>query len=289
MCRFIFYQGKPIRIRNLIRDPVHSLINQSFNSEKRRGPLNGDGFGMAWYDPRLSKEPALFRSVRPAWQDANLTELSNLIESPCIMAHVRAATQQTEVTELNCHPFKYGKFTYMHNGDIGGFPYLKRDLCDFLDEPYYHAIRGTTDSEHFFALVMHFLDGSKVENRSTQMVDALTRALHFMLDLKDRKNIRDHFLMNAVLTDGNRAVTMKFSNRDWFESLFINVGNHYQCEGNRCFMVNSGVEKGSTLISSEPLSQDLGWKEVPGNTISLIEEGCVKEQLSLGEILPVEI
>ncbi|MEZ6194623.1 MAG: hypothetical protein R3F20_02680 [Planctomycetota bacterium] len=44
---------------------MNSLIHQSYEAKERFEPLNGDGFGLAWYvegDPK----PARFRSVTPA-------------------------------------------------------------------------------------------------------------------------------------------------------------------------------------------------------------------------------
>jgi len=282
MCRFVFYQGAPIRISSLIKEPRHSLIHQSFSSKMRRGPLNGDGFGLAWYQQDLSSDPALFRSIKPAWNDQNLIELSRIIVSSCVLAHIRAATQHTEVSELNCHPFKYHKFAFMHNGDIGGFPYFKRELCDYLSEPFYHSIRGTTDSEHFFALLMHFMKRHKDQDRSVRMFDAMNDTIGWFMDARDRHSISDHFILNVVFTDGNSSVTVRFSTEEFSESLYMTVGNHYECEGDRCYMVSAGLERGATLVSSEPLSMDEQWKEVPKNTITLIENGVVREQLKAG-------
>ena len=110
MCRFTFYQGKPIRIGSLMTEPKHSLINQSFESEERDEPLNGDGFGLVWYNHQISDRPASFKSISPAWSNNNLLELSSIVESTCIMGHVRAATQGLLVSESNCHPFKWRQF-----------------------------------------------------------------------------------------------------------------------------------------------------------------------------------
>ncbi|XBW35212.1 hypothetical protein QEN19_000775 [Hanseniaspora menglaensis] len=53
MCRFLIYKGNdPIRLSNLLTKPQHSIINQSFDSRlrlDRRRPINGDGFGLAYY------------------------------------------------------------------------------------------------------------------------------------------------------------------------------------------------------------------------------------------------
>ena len=96
MCRFTLYLGPKIRLSSLVVEPKHSIIDQSFHSQSQEEPLNGDGFGIAWYAPGLSEEPALFRSVTPAWNNSNLLELARVVESPLIFAHVRAATRHTQ-------------------------------------------------------------------------------------------------------------------------------------------------------------------------------------------------
>ena len=60
MCRFTFYMGPPIRMSTLVTEPSNSLIHQSVHARQREEPLNGDGFGVAWYLPKLSPEPAVF-------------------------------------------------------------------------------------------------------------------------------------------------------------------------------------------------------------------------------------
>ena len=68
MCRLMLYLGPETRLSSLIVEPRHSLIRQSVHSEEREEPLNGDGFGVGWYASELSLEPAVFRSITPAWK-----------------------------------------------------------------------------------------------------------------------------------------------------------------------------------------------------------------------------
>ncbi|MDT8450859.1 MAG: class II glutamine amidotransferase, partial [Wenzhouxiangellaceae bacterium] len=75
MCRFTFYMGDNIAVADLVTRPENSLIHQSAHAKERPEPLNGDGFGLAWYVPDDPK-PARFRSLTPAWSNANLAELA---------------------------------------------------------------------------------------------------------------------------------------------------------------------------------------------------------------------
>ncbi|RMF60275.1 MAG: class II glutamine amidotransferase, partial [Calditrichaeota bacterium] len=154
MCRFIAYIGAPVVMDELLYQPDNSLIHQSYKAQEREEPLNGDGFGIGWYDKTLDNTPAIFVSVRPAWNNKNLRSIAPKIRSSCIFAHVRAASMGG-VSEDNCHPFRYGNYLFMHNGHIGGFRSIKRALRRRLSDEVYDWLRGETDSEHFFAL---FLD-----------------------------------------------------------------------------------------------------------------------------------
>ncbi|HUF74776.1 MAG TPA: class II glutamine amidotransferase, partial [Longimicrobiales bacterium] len=118
MCRFTLYLGPPVRLATLLTEPTHSLIHQSFQSTERSEPLNGDGFGVGWYAPRLTPAPAVFHAITPAWNNRSLHSIARVVTSPCILAHVRAASAGSEVNLANCHPFASGRFLLMHNGHL---------------------------------------------------------------------------------------------------------------------------------------------------------------------------
>ena len=99
--------------------------------------------------------PALFRSVQPAWADANLGELARHIRSPLFLAHVRATTG-TPVQQTNCHPFRCGHWLWAHNGGIREFATVRRDLLFAVDPELFPGIAGSTDSEVMFYLALTF-------------------------------------------------------------------------------------------------------------------------------------
>ena len=157
-------------------DPDHSLIHQSYDSKERSEPLNGDGFGVTWYDHRESQHPATLRDVSPAWNNQNLFSIASLVRSQCVFAHVRAATSGP-VTQLNCHPFTCNQFTFMHNGEIANFRNIRRSLLSELSEQSFNLIAGSTDSEVMFAI---FLDALREELSSDveSIVEDVESSIH---------------------------------------------------------------------------------------------------------------
>jgi predicted glutamine amidotransferase len=264
VCRFTFYRGEPLALSQLITEPRHSLIHQSYNSAEREEPLNGDGFGLAWYVER-SEEPAIFRAVTPAWSNRNLRELARVTMSHCVLAHVRAATQVLEVSETNCHPFKHGRYTLMHNGDVGGFHAMRRALLNGLSEKAFRSIHGSTDSEHLFALFLDEIDRAGPDARGLElMAEALERAIDRAMDLADTHARGEPSYLNLVVSDGEGAVACRYvtGSPEDAETLYVARGR-YQCvDGHaRIHRVEGGG--GGVLVSSEPLGDDQAWQPVP--------------------------
>ena len=282
MCRFVFYQGPRIRLADLLTEPDHSLIHQSFDARERSEPLNGDGFGVAWYALETSPVPARFRSVSPAWSNVNLRELARVVRSETVLAHVRAATEG-RVDEANCHPFRRGRLTFMHNGDIGGFPALRRPLLARLGDDAFDAVEGSTDSEHFFALIHDALDDVHGPQLPDALLGALLGAIETTRELLVSRAPHEFMYLNAVLTDGETAVVVRYTDDSAHRghSLYLNQGRAFLCEDGVCRMRDPGSEGGAVLVASEPLSTDSGWTPVEPNTALIISDAEVLRSVAL--------
>src|SRR4051794_37286239 len=153
MCRWVAYFGHPIHPEALLYETQHSLVEQSRSGRLAGGQPNADGVGLGWYGER--DEPGLYRSIAPAWGDHNLREISAQVRSPLLLAHIRAATG-TPVEQTNCHPFRHGRWLFMHNGFIDRYLDLRRELLLAVDPSIFSGIAGTTDSELMFYLALTF-------------------------------------------------------------------------------------------------------------------------------------
>jgi predicted glutamine amidotransferase len=271
MCRFTMYLGPTIRLSSLVVDPKHSIIDQSFRSHGQEEPLNGDGFGIAWYAPEMCEEPALFRSVTPAWNNANLLELARVVQSPLIFAHVRAATKHGGQSEANCHPFRSGRFAFMHNGDIGDFAAVRRPLLNSLGDRAFASIHGNTDSEHLFAVIIDELDRTEATGIE-KLAFAMQAAVARVTALAAAHGNGAPSYLNLALSDGESAVACRYTTEDGYdgESLFLHTGRLYVCRDGECRMIAPTGGRGCVLISSEPLSEDKGWQPLARNSIVLV-------------------
>lgn len=271
MCRFVLYLGPPLTLSSLFVEPSHSLIRQSIHALERDEPLNGDGFGVAWYAHEVSPNPAAFRSVTPAWSNRNLLEIARVTRSRCILAHVRAATQGLSVAETNCHPFSHDRWAFMHNGDLGAFSKIRREMLSTLSERAFSAVSGSTDSEHLFAMVLDRLLASGGETVE-QLAEALVDGVDHALSLSRSVGSEVHSYLNLALTNGDAAVACRLTTDKpaHADSLYLHTGRKYVCEDGVCRMISPEAGQGAVIVSSEPLSDDMGWQKIPVNQLVVI-------------------
>lgn len=273
MCRFVLYLGEPIALETLLVKPVNSLVNQSYDAEER-DPLNGDGFGVAWYVPEVGPEPAVFKSATPAWSNRNLNHLARVTRSDCVLAHVRAATPGMNVSENNCHPFVHDKFSFMHNGAVGKFQSVRRSMVSGLTDESFQVIQGETDSEHLFGLFLDCWRSTSEDDPLLAMAEALEGAINRTLELLSQKGIRRESQFNLAVSDGKRAVVTRCGtcDNDNIPSLYWHEGRRYVAENGVCRMIDYDVRSDTVIVASEPLSDDPGWEPLEPNSMILVAE-----------------
>lgn len=280
MCRFILYQGPTVTIDTLTTRPENSIIHQSFQSRLGEQPLNGDGFGFAWYVPELSHEPALFRSTQPAWNDLNLQQIARVSQSHLIFAHVRAATGGTDVSKANCHPFVHGCYAFMHNGSVAEFRSVRRAWMQSLSDNAFNQIQGQTDSEVLFAV---FLDAISDRCAAESLADAIRSVIRLEEQTRDQRRIEAPNYFNLAVTDGSETVVTRFASGSANpRSLFYAVGQRCLCEDGQLIMEQApggnrhSAQPPSILVASEPLSDQSLWQEIePSRLVSIDRAGEV--------------
>ena len=209
MCRWLAYSGSPVCLHDLLFKPANSLVMQSKHSQLGVEATNGDGFGVGWYG-RLDT-PGVFHSTEPAWNDRNLRELSAQASSRRVFAHIRATTG-TPVQQTNCHPFRRGRWLFMHNGGIADFLTVKRDLTLTVAPELFPHIEGSTDSELLFHLALTFgLEQDPVAgmSRAVGLVEDIGRGHGLSSDPDDgRDHGRGHDVGVPLLERGAVALAV---------------------------------------------------------------------------------
>ena len=264
MCRWLAYSGSPLRLDELLLNRDRSLVDQSLHSQLGATTTNGDGFGIGWYDG--AAQPHVYRSTHPAWNDRNLRELASSITSPLFFSHIRASTG-TAIQETNTHPFRYGKWLWMHNGAVRGYETVMRELRFAVDPSLYGSIEGTTDSETMFYLALTF-------GLEDDPPGAVERMVGFVEETGSRAGIEHPIQMTVATSNGDKLWAFRYSSEHDSRSLFYST----RVDELRALYPAMGafgeLSDESRVVLSEPLGDLPGvWNAVPESSWGVVQEG----------------
>jgi glutamine amidotransferase len=264
MCRWLAYYGTPVLLEELLFKPKHSLIDQSLHSTLGAETTNGDGFGVGWYG--VEATPGTFHSVEPAWNDRNLRDLAAHLGSGLVFAHIRASSG-SPVQQTNCHPFRHGRWLWMHNGVVRDFARLKRDLVLAIDPELYPSIEGSTDSEVFFYLALTL-------GLEDDPPTGVARAVGLIEDIGRRHGVEHPIQMTVATSNGSSVWAFRYSSEGSSRSLFFSTRVDTLREQHPEVAILRELSDESRLVVSEPLGDLKGaWNEVPESHYGVAHEG----------------
>lgn len=261
--------GQPVLIEELLFRTQHGIVDQSLHARMGAEPTNGDGFGLGWYGG--GEGPAVYRSISPAWSDANLRELAAHTESPLFLTHVRAAIG-SPVQETNCHPFRRGRWLFVHNGYIADFQLLRRDLMLAVDPGLFAEIHGSTDTEVVFHLALTL-------GLESDPVDALERTVGVIEAAAEARGVKGAVQATFGVSDGASLWAVRYSTEGSARSLFASadVETVRRLHPDNPRFKRLGAD--DRLIVSEPFSDLPGvWREIPEATAVTVRHGGVLEE-----------
>ncbi|MEU5633429.1 class II glutamine amidotransferase [Streptomyces rishiriensis] len=266
MCRWLAYSGTPILLETILYRPAHSLIDQSLHSRMGVETTNGDGFGVGWYasDGAAGTTPAVVREIGPAWSNRNLREIAGHVRSSLFFAHIRASTGSA-VQQTNSHPFRHGRWMWMHNGAIADFHRIRRELALAVDPLLFPDIEGSTDSELMFFLALTFGLEEDPPGAVARMVGLVERVGH-------AHGVEFPLQMTVAVTEGVRLWAFRYSSQGASRSLFYSTRVETLRDLHPDMAFLREVSDETRLIVSEPLGDLPGaWNEVPESTYGVVQ------------------
>jgi predicted glutamine amidotransferase len=168
-----------------------SLFGNASRNLRTQSEENPDGWGIAVYpeegSPKIKKEPL------KAAEDLSFDQAAFSAFGRILVGHVRLASSGRNRHE-NTHPFEIGGWVFAHNGTIKAIDNLKRHI----DPSFAMMVKGDTDSEKYFALILsQFLrDGVLSDAGKEALVESLSKGI---------KVVRDEiggYGLNFILSDG---------------------------------------------------------------------------------------
>jgi glutamine amidotransferase len=306
MCRVLAYLGEPVLLDELLYQPDSSLVKQAYDP-KMFHMLNLAGFGLAAWDPHLfdPDAPLLYKSVMLPVFDANLKTLAQKLRARCLLAHVRGVPYHSRVHigEHNLHPFKYDEFrlAMAHNGDLYRFAEMKYRLIEHVKPAIAQRIRGTTDSEWMYAVLMSQVEDPTADLSALEIAHAVEKMLKIVREVRDLADIHTQSPVNLFLSDGNSLVAVRFT-FDFgcypqegpdrihemqlrYLSCWYTLGRRYGVHNGEWKMTGGSRLADSVIVASEPITKDATtWLEVPEYSMLHVEAKTGRPRIGVIEL-----
>lgn len=285
MCRVFAYIGPEIPLESLLLEPENSLINQSLDPELHPNlQLAGWGFG-AWSEHLLKpEEPMLYHRPKAAFYDDNAEGIIPSLQGSTLLAHVRASGYNAGVVQAdeNCHPFSFDETPWIiaQNGALPNWRILQRELLPHCEDRYLKQMRGTTDTEFLYVLLMSLLKGDRDED----LKDAFEQLLKVILQAMKKLDLFALTKLKIALVAPNRIIGVNYGcgqegeteiSADWkelrpsapgkddmalsmlLEPMYLLMGKNF-LDYENSYKVDACPEGEATsaIFASEPLTED---------------------------------
>ena len=255
MCRLMAYVGSPVCPAQVVYGGAHPLYEQSWASrELLSGTLNADGYGVAWY---ANGRPARIAEARPIWHDEGLRATLAAVTSSCVLAAVSGAGESGVSERALLAPLVHERWSFIMNGFVPRFRHAHmRALRAGLPDELYAELRGATDSETIFLLVLSHL------RQGVGMVEALEAVARAV---KERVG-KEQAQLNLVLCDGERIAAVRCGTVLMTNSLYVARRPPFAPDG--------------VVLASEAPEVGAVWEAVDGHSWLVIEpDGTTRSDL----------
>ncbi|MCC5603521.1 class II glutamine amidotransferase [Nostoc favosum] len=161
----------------------------------------------------------------------------------------------------NCQPFRSGKLLFVHNGEISNFQQtLYRPIRDSLSDSTYRLIKGMTDSEHIFALLVKMWQSSP----DSTLFSALHATVQKLTELASKYDTS--FSANIIVTDGRAIAAIRYAYPTQAPTLY------WSC--------NALKHPDQVIVASELLSNQ-NWTAFPEQSMLFFQEQSLQPTISL--------
>ena len=293
MCRLYALQAThPTRAACELLDAQNALLEQSRTDT--RGLSNPHGWGLASLTNGTAR---CIRQVKPASESEAYRRQALQSEGTTLLAHVRRATVGDPSYD-NTHPFRRNAAFLIHNGHVPAFDEVRPYLLDRLSDDRRHAIRGTTDSEHVFALLLQLRE----EAPDAPIHEVTQRGIHLLQNWCDHVPADIHTDVSAVPFDDldtvadeviheTLALNLLWTDGTWLGGARLNRSlwslrrtASYVCPicGDDHTDAPDRDPYRATVLASERIT-DEDWQQVPNGSVFHVADDGILDHYPLGE------
>jgi predicted glutamine amidotransferase len=238
---------------------VEGLGVSEFQTFTSLSAVHGDGWGMAWSE--AGSRIGVTTSPASAADDPTYFDLAGQALGSAGLVHLRWATDGLVVHSMNTHPFTDGTYALAHNGSISPIASLE----GLLSAGSLAQLKGTTDSERYFRLVLQYIEEDGDERAG------LVRAVG---------TLHEHFpeaSLNALVLTPTRLYAVHVNSRaatplDDLRDLFGSDDAIPHGHATAYFDMAYKVSPTAVHVISSGLP-DEGWTPIPSDSILAIDLG----------------
>jgi predicted glutamine amidotransferase len=244
MCRLFGLTAgtTPVRTTFWLLDAPDSLEVQSHR--------NADGSGIGFFD--AARAPVLDKQPEPAFADQEFVREARQASAATFVAHVRWASTGGRTVQ-NTHPFAMHGRIMAHNGGFGELTLLEQQLG-----PYLALVRGETDSERYFALIIQ-----QTESHGGDVGAGITAAARWIAEHLPLSSL------NTVVAAPGELWALRYPDQHALHILSRPAGTSRVEAGARGMHVRSATSSihapdldtvPSVVVASEELDGESGWR-----------------------------
>ena len=217
MCRLYGFKSS-------IDSGVHHSLIAAENALWKQSEKHPDGWGVAFYNGGY---PHLIRGEKAAQEDTLFADISAVVSTKTLIAHVRQATVGAKGI-LNTHPFQFGPWVFAHNGQVSGFKengkvsQSKQLIFDKIAPKYQKNVFGQTDSEMIFAVFLTELSREVSDVCSPHVsFDVLKKTIQSTVDFfinTIKATQDDPHLLTFLISNGHQMVGFAYDKPLYFST-----------------------------------------------------------------------
>ncbi len=245
MCRLLLCINE-----NINKELITRFLFQSINKKNTPGLTNyldadyhKDGYGFAYWSNDENKW-SIYKSDKLFINDINIESIVDSIiklQPLILIGHLRnKGSCDGNVDINNVHPFLFNNYAFVHNGFINNFSNCKEKILANIDSKFQNEVKGETDTEHIFYLLLTFIDQIHdyyIEDGYTKyqlVYFSFIKLFEFMLN----NNIE--LVGNFIFSNGKFVIVIRYI-ADNFKKAYIAPSLYFN-DYNK-----------SSIISSEPV------------------------------------
>lgn len=238
MCRLLAYASRGT-------SSFPDAVGPHFQEFVQLSSIHHDGWGIADDHGNLTLDTSA------AKDSAKFPEAISATQSDAALLHLRWASPGIPVDVSNNHPFKFGDYSFIHNGSLHPYDALDSVLTD----KYKAEIKSASDSHRYFMFLIQNID-------SSGLVDGIQKTI---------SEIRTHATyasLNSMMLTPEYLVIINehdVNNRPSIvDELYYDL--HYKLDGD------------SFAIASSGWNQE-GWEFLPNHSIMLVHRHDLTMQI----------